>query len=76
MEKTKSLNELYDEAKQVARDFITRCAVVTHKSEGTVRSWLCGAYVPDELTRVALGNEFGVDPDGLFPKKNEPNLKK
>lgn len=69
MEKAKSLNELYEETKQVPRDFLTRCAVVTHKSVGTVRGWLSGAYVPDELARVALANEFNTDPDALFPDR-------
>lgn len=69
MENAKSLNELYDEAKRVPRDFIARCAKVTRKSEGTVRAWLSGAYVPDELARVALANEFGIDPDALFPNR-------
>ena len=75
-ENTKSFRELYNEiwkpkhqAQNAAQEFISRCAAATLKSEGTVRSWLSGKFVPDDLTRMALAKELGVDPDTLFPEK-------
>lgn len=75
-ENTKSFRELYDEiweprrqASKAADEFIKRCAEATMKSEGTVRSWLSGKFVPDDLTRMALAKELNVDPDTLFPEK-------
>ena len=76
LENRKSFREMYDEiwgparqSSEAAKEFIRRCAAATYKSEGTVRAWLSGAYVPDELARMALAKEFGVDPDALFPER-------
>lgn len=77
MENAKSFKDLYDELDIPAiqsrldkREFIKRCAKVTKKSEGTVRSWLSGKWIPDALTQEALSNEFGIPSEQLFPQKN------
>ncbi len=71
MKKAKSLKELYEEAKDVPRAFIRRCAEVTMKSEVTVRGWLSGAYVPDELAKSRLAELFDTESEALFPNNKE-----
>jgi len=65
----KTLKQAYDELNDTQkRAFVTRLAVVSRKSEFTVKMWLCGRQRPDELTRIAVAKELGVSADGLFPE--------
>lgn len=80
MESTKSFKDLYEdiwipkrEASKAAAEFIRRCAEITMKSEGTVKAWLCGAYVPDALAQDVLSKEFGIPAEVLFPPKSNEN---
>ena len=50
--------------------FIDRICSVKMKSQSTVRCWLAGAFVPDELTKSVLSKELGVPVDCLFPSNN------
>lgn len=52
--------------------FISEVALVTKKSENTVKQWGNGIQTPDELTRNVLAAHFGCDPDSLFPTDNTP----
>jgi hypothetical protein len=70
----KTFIELYNEAKNQptpAQKFISDVATITHRSEVTVRMWLAGAQVPDDLAKVTIADKFGVSAEGLFPKKKE-----
>ncbi len=49
------------------QSFIERVAIVTKKSPNTVRQWAAGQQAPDALVRDRIAEEFGVDPDALFP---------
>lgn len=65
----KKFKEIYAEAKNnptPAQRFIAEVAAVTLKSEATVRMWLSGYQKPDDLTRKAIADHFGVDADYLF----------
>ncbi len=65
----KTLKQAYEELNDVQkRAFVTRLATVAHKSEFTVKMWLCGRQIPDELTRIAVAKELGVSAEGLFPE--------
>lgn len=65
----KTLKNAYDELNDTQkRAFVTRLAVVSHKSEFTVKMWLSGRQQPDELTRIAIAKELKVEADGLFPE--------
>lgn len=46
--------------------FVKRMADITKKSESTVRMWLMGRQVPDELTKIAIAKELNVRPEELF----------
>jgi hypothetical protein len=50
--------------------FIDRISKVTMKSKSTIKCWLAGAFVPDELTRSVLSKELGVPSEFLFPSHN------
>ena len=68
--KKKSLKELYNERKQMpthAEMFITEVAELTHRSANTVKMWLLGRQVPDELTQSVIADHFNVDINGLLP---------
>ena len=47
--------------------FIDRICSVTMKSQSTVRCWLAGAFIPDELTKSVLEKELGIPSNRLFP---------
>ena len=66
----KTFKKIYEDISSVPpkKAFVTRIAVVTHKSESTVRMWLCGRQRPDELTRLAIAKELKTDADSLFPE--------
>ena len=49
--------------------WIQRIAQVTHRSEATVRMWLSGRQVPEELIQEIIAKELGVPVEGLFPKE-------
>lgn len=66
-----TLRELYDKARKCPTPglaFIQEVMAVTKKTEITVRRWLSGEVVPDELTRETLANHFGIPADELFPQ--------
>lgn len=52
------------------QEFIDRICSVTMKSQSTVRCWLAGAFVPDELTKSVLSKELGIPKECLFPSNN------
>ena len=66
----KTFKTIYDELSSVPpkKAFVTRIAFVTHKSESTVRMWLCGRQYPDELTRTVIAKELQVEASDLFPE--------
>lgn len=73
-----TLKELYAKAKQEAkRDtpgaaFVREIALVTKKSEISVRRWLSngeGGCAPDALTQEVLASHFKTTPEELFPKR-------
>lgn len=49
--------------------FIAEVARVTKKAETTVKQWVRGMVVPDELTIDTLAKHFNCDPDSLFPNR-------
>lgn len=64
--------ELYERAKREptpAQRFITEVAVLTRRSEVTVRAWISGTQVPDALVCKTIGEHFGINPERLFPKQ-------
>lgn len=66
-----TLKELYLEARKKptpAVAFIKEVMAVTHKSEISVRRWLSGEVMPDELTCAVLAQHFGCTPEELFDK--------
>lgn len=68
----KTFIELYNEAKNQptpAQKFISDVATITHRSEMTVRMWLTGRQLPDDLAKITIAEKFGVNADSLFPKK-------
>lgn len=70
----KTFIELYNEAKNQptpAQKFISDVATITHRSEMTVRMWLAGRQLPDDLAKITIAEKFGVNADSLFPKKKE-----
>jgi len=70
----KTFIELYNEAKSQptpAQKFISEVAAITHRSEVTVRMWLTGVQVPDELVKATIAEKFGVSAEGLFPQKKK-----
>lgn len=72
MSKNKSFIELYNESKSKptpAQEFVAEVAKITHRSEVTVKMWLCGNQIPDALVQSVIAEHFGVDVAGLFPTK-------
>lgn len=72
----KSFIELYQEAKSrptPAQEFIAEIAALTHRSEMTVRMWISGKQVPDELAQATIAKRYDVNIDGLFPKSEQSN---
>lgn len=67
----RSFFDLYDEQKKkptAAQVFIAEVAALTHRSENTVKMWLCGRQVPDELTQSIIARRYNLNLTGLFPK--------
>ena len=67
----KSFFDLYAEQKKKptpAQTFIAEVAALTHRSENTVKMWLCGRQIPDELTQSIMSRRYNVNITGLFPK--------
>lgn len=74
--KKKTFRELYEEAKQKptpAQVFVSEIAELTHRSELTVRMWLSGQQIPDELVQAVIAQKFDVCADTLF-QNAEPKL--
>lgn len=70
----KTFKELYDEERRkptAAQQFIRDVSELTHRSEVTVRFWLSGRQVPDELAKTIIAEKYGVDPTHLFPPTKE-----
>lgn len=67
----KSFKECYEEVSTMSpkKMWIQRIAKVTHRSEATVRMWLSGRQVPEELIQEIIAKELGVPVEGLFPKE-------
>lgn len=66
----KSFFDLYAEQKKKptpAQNFIAEIAALTHRSENTVKMWLCGRQVPDELTQSIIARRYNLNINGLFP---------
>ena len=67
----KTFKELYEEAKKMptpAQGFVNEIAELTHRSELTVRMWLSGRQIPDELAQATIAKRYDVSIDSLFPK--------
>lgn len=68
-----TLTEMYKKAKaqekvkSPALAFVKEVMDVTKKSEVSVRRWIAGTVVPDELTQDVLARHFGTTADKLFP---------
>lgn len=73
----KTFRELYDEELRkptAAQRFVKDVAELTHRSEVTVRFWLAGRQVPDELAQSIIAAKYDVDVNYLFPKEEEVQL--
>ena len=72
----KSFKECYEEVSTMSpkKMWIQRIAKVTHRSEATVRMWLSGRQVPEELIQEIISKELGVPVEGLFAKIEEENI--
>ena len=67
----KSLFDLYAEQKKKptpAQIFVSELAALTHRSENTVKMWLCGRQFPDELTQSIIARRYNLNITGLFPR--------
>ena len=70
----KTFKELYSEELRkptAAQKFISEVSSFTHRSEVTVRMWLSGRQIPDELTQTIIAQKFNVDVKSLFPKEEQ-----
>ena len=66
----KSFKDLYEEEKKKptsAQIFVSDVAKLTKRSEATVRMWISGRQVPDELVQSMIAEKFNVDVETLFP---------
>lgn len=69
--KQKTFKQLYEEEKQkptAAQVFVSEVASLTKRSEVTVRMWLSGQQVPDELAQSIIAERYQVSVENLFPK--------
>ena len=67
----KTFKALYEEQKKkptAAQVFVSEVATLTKRSEATVRMWLSGQQVPDELAQTMISEKYNVSIDSLFPK--------
>lgn len=70
MKAKKTFRELYIEELNkptAAQKFIRDVSELTHRSEVTVRFWLSGRQVPDELAQTIIAKKYNVDVKHLFP---------
>ena len=68
----KTFRNIYEDEKKkptAAQLFVSRVATLTKRSETTVRMWISGQQVPDELAKSVIAQEFGADINSLFPKE-------
>lgn len=66
-----TFQELYRKALEAPtprQQFLNEIAAVTEKSPLTVQNWANGIQTPDRLSRKAIAEHFGCDPDHLFPQ--------
>ena len=72
----KSFKECYKEISTMSpkKMWIQRIAQVTRRSEATVRMWISGRQVPEELIQEIIAKELGVPVEGLFPKTDPQEL--
>lgn len=71
MQKEMTFVALYREAKNrptPAQEFIEKVAALTKKTPQTVRQWIYGQQIPDELTQSIIANHFNVPLATLFSK--------
>lgn len=69
----KTFKQLYDEEKSKvtpAQSFITNVAKITHRSENTVRMWLVGRQIPDDLAKSIIAEHYKCNAETLFPKND------
>ncbi|WP_281642650.1 hypothetical protein [Hoylesella loescheii] len=69
----KTFKELYEAERDkptAAQHFIATVAEITHRSTNTVKMWLTGRQVPDELARTIMAQHFRCDAEQLFPTNN------
>ena len=64
----KQLYEAEKSKKTPAQQFIADVAKLTHKTETTVKMWIMGRQVPDELTQSIIAQQYDVDATTLFTK--------
>lgn len=67
----KTFKALYEEQKKkptAAQVFVSEVATLTKRHEATVRMWLSGQQVPDELAQTMIAEKYNVSIDSLFPK--------
>lgn len=67
----KSFSDLYIEQKKkptAAQTFVSEVATLTHRSENTVKMWLCGRQIPDELTQSIIARRYNLNINSLFSK--------
>ena len=68
-----TFKELYEAERDkptAAQHFIAMVANMTHRSTNTVKMWLSGRQVPDELARTIMAQHFKCDAEQLFPTNN------
>ncbi len=68
----KTFKELYeDELRKptAAQEFVNEVSEITHRSKVTVRMWLSGRQVPDELAQTIIADRYNVDVKSLFPRE-------
>ena len=51
-----------------AQVFISEIAELTRRSVATVRAWISGCQVPDDLAKLQIAKRYGIDINDLFPK--------
>lgn len=72
--KSKSLREMYRQAGEQPtprQALVTKWAQICHRSESSVRQWLCGATVPDPAAAALLARHYKCSADDLFPEEGE-----
>lgn len=68
----KSFKDIYKERKlqpTPAQCFIKEVADLTHRSEVTIKMWLLGKQIPDQLTQQVIAEHFNTSINTLFPVK-------